>query len=78
MLVSHHLWLRKKVDHSFYVFYFSYALGRYQFRAWQLRTGRYIMSYDDLYGPSVLCICLVIALIVNFYLRVPAMKGDSN
>lgn len=25
--------------------------------------------YDDLWGPAVLCILLVVALIVNFYLR---------
>ncbi|KAI9313257.1 VTC domain-containing protein [Dichotomocladium elegans] len=51
-----------------------YALARYQFRAWQLRTGRYVIRYDDLYGPTVLCICLVTALCVNFYLRLPVIQ----
>ncbi|KAI8143442.1 VTC domain-containing protein [Fennellomyces sp. T-0311] len=54
-----------------------YALGRYQLRAWQLRTGRYIMRYDDLYGPTVLCICIFAALLVNFYLRLPVITGTS-
>ncbi|KAI7879801.1 hypothetical protein K492DRAFT_130935 [Lichtheimia hyalospora FSU 10163] len=55
-----------------------YALGRYQFRAWQLRTGRYVIRYDDLYGPTVLCICLVTALIVNFYLRLPQLQETNS
>ncbi|KAI9493341.1 VTC domain-containing protein [Zychaea mexicana] len=55
-----------------------YALGRYQFRAYQLRTGRFITRYDDLYGPTILCICLVTALIVNFYLRLPAITQQST
>ncbi|ORZ18861.1 VTC domain-domain-containing protein [Absidia repens] len=36
-----------------------YALYRFEKRAW----------YDDLWGPAVLCVLLVGALIVNFYLR---------
>lgn len=42
-----------------------------------MRTGRYILRYDDLYGPTVLCICLVTALLVNFYLRVPLMREEQ-
>lgn len=57
---------------------FSYALGRYQFRAWQLRTGRFIIRYDDLYGPTVLCVCLVTALLVNFYLRASALADPQS
>ncbi|KAI7860285.1 VTC domain-containing protein [Circinella umbellata] len=53
-----------------------YALGRYQLRAYQLRTGRYISRYDDLYGPTILCVCLVAALVVNFCLRLPLITGQ--
>ncbi|CAO3591907.1 unnamed protein product [Absidia cylindrospora] len=45
-----------------------YALYRFEKRAWMINRqidGR----YDDLYGPAVLCVLLVGALIVNFYLR---------
>ncbi|KAI8336738.1 VTC domain-containing protein [Chlamydoabsidia padenii] len=45
-----------------------YALYRFEKRAWMINRqidGR----YDDLYGPAVLCVLLVAALIVNFYLR---------
>ncbi|CAO3627273.1 unnamed protein product [Cunninghamella echinulata] len=45
-----------------------YALYRFEKRAWMINhqiDGR----YDDIWGPAVLCLLLVIALIVNFYLR---------
>ncbi|OAD05344.1 hypothetical protein MUCCIDRAFT_36468 [Mucor lusitanicus CBS 277.49] len=45
-----------------------YALYRFEKRAWMINhadDGR----YDDIWGPAVLCILLVAALIVNFYLR---------
>jgi uncharacterized membrane protein YidH (DUF202 family) len=45
-----------------------YALVRFQCRARMLRKqleGR----YDDVYGPVVLCILIVGALIINFWLR---------
>ncbi|KAI8377891.1 VTC domain-containing protein [Radiomyces spectabilis] len=45
-----------------------YALWRYQYRAWQIRN-KSQSRYDDLWGPAVLCLLLVIALIVNFVLR---------
>ncbi|OAD05346.1 hypothetical protein MUCCIDRAFT_125082, partial [Mucor lusitanicus CBS 277.49] len=46
-----------------------YALARFQIRSWQLRTNKQIVRYDDVWGPTVLCILIVTALIVNFYLR---------
>ncbi|KAI8336740.1 VTC domain-containing protein [Chlamydoabsidia padenii] len=48
-----------------------YALGRFQYRSWQLRTRRYVIRYDDVYGPTVLCFFLVIAMMINIYLRWP-------
>ncbi|KAI8377892.1 VTC domain-containing protein [Radiomyces spectabilis] len=54
-----------------------YALGRFQFRAWQLRTGRNIIRYDDIYGPTILCVMLVTALILNFYLRAPTLSSNA-
>ena len=45
-----------------------YALWRYQYRAFQIRT-RSNTRYDDLYGPVILCLLLVVAIIVNFSLR---------
>ncbi|KAI8072566.1 VTC domain-containing protein [Gongronella butleri] len=45
-----------------------YALYRFEKRAYMINRqidGR----YDDLWGPAVLCVMLVGALIVNFYLR---------
>ncbi|KAF7727939.1 vacuolar transporter chaperone [Apophysomyces ossiformis] len=55
-----------------------YALGRFQVRAWQLRTGRNIIRYDDIYGPTVLCILMVTALVVNFYLRAPTFSSPAQ
>ncbi|KAG0166358.1 vacuolar transporter chaperone [Apophysomyces sp. BC1034] len=45
-----------------------YALGRYQYRAWHLRK-RSKARYDDVYGPVALCLLIVLALLLNFYLR---------
>ncbi|KAI9030912.1 VTC domain-containing protein [Phycomyces nitens] len=45
-----------------------YALYLFEKRAWMLnnhKEGR----YDDIWGPIVLCLLLVVALIINFYLR---------
>ncbi|CEP14588.1 hypothetical protein [Parasitella parasitica] len=45
-----------------------YALYRFEKRAWMINR-RVDGRYDDIWGPAVLCLMLVIALIVNFYLR---------
>ncbi|KAG1378530.1 hypothetical protein G6F61_005751 [Rhizopus arrhizus] len=45
-----------------------YALYRFEKRAWMINR-RIDGRYDDLWGPAVLCLLLVVALIVNFYLR---------
>ncbi|CAO3611217.1 unnamed protein product [Mucor fragilis] len=45
-----------------------YALYRFEKRAWMINR-RVDGRYDDIWGPAVLCLLLVIALIVNFYLR---------
>lgn len=45
-----------------------YALYRFEKRAWMINR-RIDGRYDDIWGPAVLCILLVAALIVNFYLR---------
>ncbi|CAO3615993.1 unnamed protein product [Cunninghamella blakesleeana] len=56
-----------------------YALFRFQIRAYQMRTGRNILRMDDIYGPIVLCVLLVTALLINFYLRAPLLsQSDSN
>lgn len=46
-----------------------YALARFQYRAWQLRTPTQNGRFDDIYGPAVLCILIVAALVINFWLR---------
>ncbi|KAL9542375.1 hypothetical protein MBANPS3_008645 [Mucor bainieri] len=46
-----------------------YALARFQYRAWQLRSPNQTGRFDDLYGPAVLCILIVAALVINFWLR---------
>ncbi|KAI8886448.1 hypothetical protein K501DRAFT_269806 [Backusella circina FSU 941] len=46
-----------------------YALLRFQYRSWQIRM-RNDARFDDRWGPAVLCIVLVIALIINLGLRV--------
>ncbi|KAK4509901.1 uncharacterized protein ATC70_007205 [Mucor velutinosus] len=45
-----------------------YALYRFEKRAWMINR-RVDGRYDDIWGPAVLCLLLVIALVVNFYLR---------
>ncbi|KAI8374508.1 VTC domain-containing protein [Radiomyces spectabilis] len=45
-----------------------YALYRFEKRAWMINH-RIDGRYDDLWGPAVLCVLLVMALVVNFYLR---------
>ncbi|KAI7905230.1 VTC domain-containing protein [Cokeromyces recurvatus] len=45
-----------------------YALFQFERRAWMINR-RIVGRYDDLWGPAVLCILLVAALAVNFYLR---------
>ncbi|CEG78916.1 hypothetical protein RMATCC62417_13452 [Rhizopus microsporus] len=45
-----------------------YALYQFERRAWMINR-RIVGRYDDLWGPAVLCVLLVAALIVNFYLR---------
>lgn len=45
-----------------------YAQIRYQYRGWQLRHFS-TKRYDDVWGPAVLCVLLVGALVLNFYLR---------
>ncbi|KAI8987820.1 VTC domain-containing protein [Mycotypha africana] len=47
-----------------------YALVRFQMRSYYLRVNRGgNVRYDDIWGPTVLCISIVTALCVNFYLR---------
>ncbi|KAL0074625.1 VTC domain-containing protein [Phycomyces blakesleeanus] len=53
-----------------------YALVRFQLRAWQMRTGNTSLRYDDIYGPVVLCVLMITALGVNFYLRAPLLAAS--
>ncbi|RCI06525.1 vacuolar transporter chaperone [Rhizopus stolonifer] len=46
----------------------SYALLRFQYRAWQIRF-RDEYRYDDIYGPAGLCFVFILALLINFGLR---------
>ncbi|KAI7890393.1 VTC domain-containing protein [Mucor mucedo] len=55
-----------------------YALARFQIRSWQLRTNKQIFRYDDVWGPTVLCILLVTALCVNFYLRADTLSSTYH
>jgi uncharacterized membrane protein YidH (DUF202 family) len=55
----------------------SYAQIRFQYRAWQLRNHN-TARYDDTWGPLALCILLVAALIINFYLRFSQGSAPSN
>ncbi|GMM27972.1 Vtc1 protein [Martiniozyma asiatica (nom. inval.)] len=48
-----------------------YALITYHWRAAAIRR-RGSGPYDDRFGPTVLCICLLLAVIVNFVLRINA------
>jgi len=45
-----------------------YALYTYHWRAASIRRGGR-GPYDDRVGPTVLCVALLIAIIVNFFLR---------
>jgi uncharacterized membrane protein YidH (DUF202 family) len=47
----------------------GYAQLRFQYRTWQIRF-RSESRFDDIYGPAVLCLVLIIALIINLGLRV--------
>lgn len=51
---------------------------RFQLRAYQMRTGRSFANMEDIVGPAVLCVLLVTALGINFYLRVPLMFSSNN
>ncbi|ORX60378.1 SPX-domain-containing protein [Hesseltinella vesiculosa] len=55
-----------------------YALFRFQVRAYQMRTGKTLLRLDDIYGPVVLCVLLVVALLLNFYLRLPMLTGGAE
>lgn len=58
-----------------------YALARFQYRAWQLRSPNQTGRFDDLYGPAVLCVLIVAALVINFWLRfryLPDADGKST
>ncbi|KAI9299842.1 hypothetical protein BJ944DRAFT_253553 [Cunninghamella echinulata] len=48
-----------------------YALGRFQYRTWQLRTRKYVLRYDDVFGPTCLCLTLIFAMSMNLYFRYP-------
>ncbi|KAH8555204.1 VTC domain-containing protein [Umbelopsis sp. PMI_123] len=54
-----------------------YAQIRFQYRAWQLRNQN-SARYDDIWGPLALCILLVVALIINFYLRFAQGSAPSH
>ncbi|TCD63962.1 GTPase regulator Nrf1 [Steccherinum ochraceum] len=45
-----------------------YALWTYHWRAYNIRTGSR-GPYDDRLGPTILCVALLVAIIVNFALR---------
>ncbi|KIL70186.1 hypothetical protein M378DRAFT_183753 [Amanita muscaria Koide BX008] len=45
-----------------------YALFTYHWRAYNIRRGGR-GPYDDRVGPTVLCIALLVAIVVNFILR---------
>ncbi|KAI9469110.1 MAG: VTC domain-containing protein [Benjaminiella poitrasii] len=51
-----------------------YALYRFEKRAWMINR-RDDGRYDDIWGPAVLCVLLVTALIINFYLRFDFQKS---
>ncbi|KAI9024998.1 vacuolar transporter chaperone 1 [Phycomyces blakesleeanus] len=46
-----------------------YALYTFHWRATKIRN-RESAPYDDRVGPTVLCIFLLLAIMINFYLRV--------
>lgn len=43
-----------------------------------MRTGRSLANMEDLVGPAVLCVLLVTALGVNFYLRAPLIFSSND
>lgn len=43
-----------------------------------MRTGRSLSNMEDIYGPIVLCVLLVTALFINFYLRAPLIFSSSE
>jgi len=45
-----------------------YALATYHWRAKSIRTGGR-QQFDDRIGPTILCVALLIAIVVNFVLR---------
>ncbi|KAI8987749.1 VTC domain-containing protein [Mycotypha africana] len=47
----------------------GYAQLRYQYRAWQIKF-RSNARFDDMLGPAVLCLVIVLALFINLGLRV--------
>ncbi|CAO3649522.1 unnamed protein product [Mucor hiemalis] len=55
-----------------------YALFRFQYRAWQLRHPNQTGRYDDLYGPAILCILVVAALVINFGLRFKYITNQES
>ncbi|TIC15366.1 hypothetical protein E3Q14_00404 [Wallemia mellicola] len=52
-----------------------YALVTYHWRASAIRK-RGTGPYDDRLGPTILCICLLSAVLINFYLRFA--QGEDN
>lgn len=56
---------------------YRYAQIRFQYRAWQLRNHNNA-RYDDIWGPAALCILLVAALAINFYLRFSQGPAPSH
>lgn len=50
----------------------GYALYTFHWRAKRIRT-RDAGPYDDQYGPTVLCVILVVAVIINFYRKLTIM-----
>lgn len=55
-----------------------YALARFQYRAWQLRTPSQNGRFDDVYGPAALCILIVSALVINFWLRFKYLSNADD
>ncbi|CEP08283.1 hypothetical protein [Parasitella parasitica] len=55
-----------------------YALARFQYRAWQLRNSHQRGRFDDVYGPAALCILIVAALVINFWLRFRYLPNEND
>ena len=43
-----------------------------------MRTGRSMANMEDIVGPILLCVLLVTALGVNFYLRAPVIFSSED